>query len=129
MKKKSAAALALIASLLLVTVVYAHFPAGEKDGGNENIDIESVKKFQQETLTLRDSLMVKKLEIRQEYMKEKLDHEKIANIRKEMIDIRAKISKKADEAGLPAWMGQGKGRYLMTQGRFGGGRHRCSREE
>jgi hypothetical protein len=128
MNKASVAALVLIAGLLLVTVVYAHFPDGEKAAGFENINIESVKKFQQETLPLRDMLMVKKLELRQEYKEEKPDREKIAEIKKEIIDIRTKIEIKADEAGLPAWIGQGKGRHFMNKRRGGDDRHHCPRE-
>lgn len=128
MNRVSVAVLVLIAGLLLVTVVYAHFPAGEKAGGFENINIESMKKFQQETLPLRDRLMVKKLELRQEYMEEKPDREKIAEIKKEIIDIRTRIEIKADEAGLPAWMGQGKGHHIMNKRGCEEDRHHCPRE-
>ena len=124
MKKVSYAVLVLIACLLIVSVVYAHFPE-EKNGDYETVDIESVKKFQQETLTLRDRLMVKKLELRQEYRKEKPDYAKIGEIKKEMIDIRTQIATKAEAAGLPAWIGLDKSRHCIKHEGHRGGRYHC----
>ena len=125
MNKAYAAAFALIAGLLLVTAVYAHFPDGDRAGDYAKPDIAAVTKFQQDTLQLRDRLMVKKMEIHQEYAKEKPDYEKIGNLKKEVVDIRTKIAIKADEAGLPKWMGHGKGRHMMKHGKAGGGLHHC----
>ncbi len=123
MKKELIIGLILIVGLLLVSAVYAQFP--DKGYGLKqfsNADIEKVKKFQRETLPLRDELIAKKLEIRQEYGKENPNRERIAALEKEIIDIRAKIHQKADELGLPAQkvgrMGHGNmsGRGLKGEG-------------
>jgi hypothetical protein len=98
--------LILVAGLILVSAVYAHFPGkGYRSGWFCNADIESVEKFQKDTLPLRDELITKRFEIRKEYNKEKPDSDRIATLEKEIIDIKTKIRKKAEEAGLPAWKG------------------------
>ena len=103
MRKGVIAGFWLAACLILVSTVYAHFP------GNDNgicpsvlaqADPDAVKKFQRETLPLRDELMAKKIELRKEFGKTKPDKERIAALRKEMGDIRTKILQKADETGV-----------------------------
>lgn len=105
-------ALAAILILGIGATVYARGPWGY--GGWDcmdmsGADIEKVKKFQKETLSLRDELHIKKLELRQEYDKEKPDLDRIAQLRKEIIDLQTKIQKIASSYGLPA-MGRGYGR-------------------
>ncbi|MBE0427527.1 MAG: hypothetical protein IBX72_12905 [Nitrospirae bacterium] len=106
MKKVFVTGLVMVVSLILVSAVYAYFP-GKGYGFKQfcNADIETVKKFQRETLPLRDELITKRLEIRKEYAKEKPDSERIATLQKEIMDIRTKIQQKAEERGLPAWKG------------------------
>ncbi|NWF76247.1 MAG: hypothetical protein HXY53_06685 [Nitrospirae bacterium] len=125
MKKGLIIGLILIAGILLVSVVYAQFP-GKGYGLNRfsNVDIETVKEFQKETLPLRDELMIKRLEIQQEYGKENPDRERIATLEKEIVDIRIKIQKKADEIGLPARKG-GRMGYGRMSGR-GFAAERCA---
>jgi hypothetical protein len=116
-KKGVIIGLIVIAGLLLVSAVYAQFP-GKGSGLKQfsNADIETVKKFQHETLPLRDELITKRLEIRQEYGKENPDRERIATLEKEIVDIRTKIHQKADELGLPARKG-GKMGYGKMSGK------------
>jgi hypothetical protein len=103
MRKGVIAGLVLFSVIFLVSVVYAHPPGG--GWGTcltrlDNADINSVKKFQKETLPLRDELVTKRLEIREECRKENPDRDHIANLRKEMIDIRTELHKKADALGI-----------------------------
>lgn len=104
MKKWIWVGLILVSSLVLISAVYAHLPGkGYGSGWLCNADSESVKKFQRDTLSLRDELISKRFEIREEYSKEKPDLDKIATLKKEIVDIRTEIRKKAQAAGLPAW--------------------------
>lgn len=119
MRKGVIVSLILIAGLVIVSAVYAHFPGGgfgtcfSQFG---DIDIETVKKFQKETLPMRDELITKRLELRKEYSKENPDRDRIASLRKEIIDIRTKILKKSDEAGLPAWKNMRKDYGMIERG-------------
>jgi len=119
MRKGIIIGLILIAGLILVSAVYAHFPGGGYGIGKlrwGDVDIEAVKKFQRDTLPLRDELIVKKLELWNEYDKENPDRDHIASLKKEIIDIRTKIQKKADEAGLPVNKGGRMGHGMMGKG-------------
>lgn len=103
MRKWLIVSIAVLTFLVLVSAVYAHFP-GRGAGLNcrqfAGADIEKVKQFQKETLPLRDEMITRRLEIREELHKETPDRDRIAEIKKEMIDLRTQIMKKADEAGL-----------------------------
>jgi zinc resistance-associated protein len=66
-------------------------------------DINALKAFQKETLPLRDEMMVKRAEIRNEYAQAKPNLERIATLQKEMIDLRTKIQAAAEKNGLPTW--------------------------
>jgi zinc resistance-associated protein len=91
--------------VVLVSAVFAHSPG---QGGGlyckqlADADIDKVRQFQRETLPLRDEMMIKKLEVRKELNKETPDRGRIAELKKEMIDIRTQIQKRADGAGLPS---------------------------
>ncbi len=106
MKKGVWIGLILAVSLVLIATAYAHYPGKGYGSGwfhNADTDIESVEKFQRDTLPLRDELISKRFEIRKEFSKEKPDLDRIATLKKEIVDIKTKIRKKAEEAGLPAW--------------------------
>ena len=108
MRKGVILVLVSAAVLILVSAVYAHWPGGGyRTCQLQNADLDSVKKFQKETLPFRDELITKRLELRKEFSKEKPDRERIATIQKEMIDIRTKIHQKADEAGVH-WQKSGR---------------------
>lgn len=105
MKRLTLIALAAILILGLGASVYARGPWGY--GGWDyrdmsEVDIEKVKKFQKETLSLRDELHIKKFELRQEYDKDKPDLDRIAQLKKEIIDLQTRIQKIASSYGLPA---------------------------
>lgn len=128
MKKRTLVVLALALSLSLIAAGSAFARWGGGDGmmgrGYErgagdcyrsDVDPETMTKFQKETLQLRDELLVKRLELSQEYAKEAPDTDRIAKLRKEMIDVQAQIQKVADKYDID---GGGKGR------RFGKGYER-----
>ena len=122
MKRGAIIGLVLIVGLLLVSAVYAIGPRGSHEMGySASTDIEAVKKFQKETLPLRDELITKRLEIQKEYAKDTPDKANIAKLRKEIIDIELKIQEKADAAGISdrgcGMMGQGMMGHGMMMGR------------
>lgn len=91
-------------------------------GTDKAVDVEKFKQFQKETSGLRDEMHLKMLELRNEYSKENPDENKIATLQKEMIDLRTKIHKAADKAGIEG-MGRGRGgkRGFGGRGMMGGG--------
>jgi len=103
MRKGVIASLILVSVIVFVSAVYAHPPGGGFGAcfaRLDNADIDSVKKFQKETLPLRDELITKRLELRKECRKENPDRDHIAKLRKEMTDVRTEIHKKADASGI-----------------------------
>ena len=71
--------LVLAAGLMLVSAAYAYFPAGiQRTVQLERADLNSLKKFQRETLSLRDELITKRLELSKEFCKQKLNKNRIA---------------------------------------------------
>ena len=138
MKKRS---WMVVAMVLTLTVLAAGSAMAKWDGadgrggqrgyncwaaeGAEDVDLEKVAKFQKETLPLRDELMMKKLELRQEYAKEKPDADVIGKLRKEMIDIQTSIDKVAADLGLEGFgpnrgfgCGSGRANGDCPRGRF-----------
>jgi hypothetical protein len=110
MRKGVIVVLFAAAALVFVSAVYA-FPPGN---GNciyrsVNVDTEAVKKYQKETLSFRDELITRKLDLRKEFSKSTPDRDRIAALQKEIIDIRTKIMKKADESGVPKYFRRDKG--------------------
>ena len=65
------------------------------------VNIESVKKFQDETTALRNEMMIKKMELRNEYLKDSADAAKVAALTKEIGDLQTKITAIATSNGLP----------------------------
>lgn len=131
MKKGIIIGLALVVGIILTSAVYAMGPMGGHGmghstpaGGNgtsaTTTDIDAVKKFQKETLPLRDELVTKKLELQNEYSKATPDKGRIATLRKEIIDIELKIQEKADVAGLSS-LGGMMGSGMMGHGTMGRG--------
>jgi len=101
-RMKTIIGLLVIAGILITGVVYA---GGKWDQNRmkdcQNVDIEKVKQFQNETSGLRDALVIKKLELRNEKMKQAPDTDKIATLRNEIMETRNKISGIADKYGVP----------------------------
>ncbi len=102
MRRGVIAGFILAVTLLCCASVFAYEPGitGICLSRSHAADAEKVKEFQRETLELRDALMVKKAEIRQEYAKTNPDRRKITDLQKELADIRSRIHEKAEECGL-----------------------------
>ena len=112
MKKKIlVAAMVVLAVGLVGTVAFA---ARGAFGPGTQVDLNAFRHFQQETASLRDDMMLKGIELRNEYAKEQPDQNQIAKLRNEMVDLRTKIQGIREKNGLPAW-GRGSGEG------FGGG--------
>lgn len=121
MKKVIGIVMAVMVVLVLASAAFARWGGpgmGYGPGYYSGVDAESMKKFQKETLNLRDELLTKRIELQAEYDKPAPDTAKIASLRKEIIDIQAKIQTVADKYGVPAW-GPGRG-MMMGRGMMAG---------
>lgn len=123
MKKALMIGLAVVIGLTIIGgAVYAHGPWGHGMGYGTDANVENVKKFQKETLSLRDELLTRRLELQKEYSKPQPDYNRIGTLRKEIVDIQTKIQAAADKYGLPAWGdGYGMGHRMMGRGMMGHG--------
>lgn len=118
MRRTTMIGLTVVVALLVVGgAVYAHGPWGYSMGYGAGVNVENVKKFQKETLSLRDELITKRLELQNEYSKPQPDYDRIGTLRKEIVDIQTKIQASADKYGVPA-LGSG---YGMRHGMMGRG--------
>jgi zinc resistance-associated protein len=100
MKKVSVMAV-VVALGIFCSAIYGWSQPGPA-GASQQIDIKAFRQFQKETLPLRDELMAKKLELRNEYAQQTRNFERIGNLKKEMIDLRTKIQTAAQKHNLPA---------------------------
>jgi hypothetical protein len=86
-------------------------------GAIGTVNVENLKKFQKETLSMRDELIANRAELANENAKPDPDETRVADLRKQMIDTRAKIQKVREKYGLPArqqGFGRGMGRGMMA---------------
>jgi Spy/CpxP family protein refolding chaperone len=123
MKKTTFVAVIAVIALVSAGVAFAQMGTGVEPGmgygygmmGNSgdntgnSVNVESLKKFQKETLSLRDELITKRAELANEYNKPTPDTARITALQHQIIDIRAKIEKAAVKDGLTAG-GWGSGR-------------------
>lgn len=120
MKKRTLVILGLVLSMSLIVagsafarwgggygMMGAGYDRGPGDCYRADVDTESMVKFQKETLALRDELLTRRLELRQEYGKDSPDADLIAKLRKDIIDVETKIDKVAGKYDLD---GVGKNR-------------------
>lgn len=111
MKIKNIIVLLVILGIIITGVVYAQvYGTRNLVTDCQNIDIESVKKFQSETLNLRDELIIKRLELRNECQKQFPDNTRIEKLRKEIRDLKTNIREVADKykisIGCLKWRGK-----------------------
>ncbi len=118
MKKVAIISLVIIAGLLFTTAVYA-WRGGHGIGLWAGTNVETLKKFQKETLPLRDELIAKRIELMSEYKRPTPDNSRITTLRKEIIDLQAEIQSVADKTGVSELgpMSRLKGRGMMRQDR------------
>ncbi len=123
MRKATIISLILAVGLLTAGVVYAcwgtygGYGYGYGPGYGTAANVDAVKKFQKETLSLRDNLMTKNFELQNEYNKPAPDHNRIASLRKEIIDLQADIQAAADKHGFSG--GGPMGGMMMGSGMMG----------
>jgi len=121
MKTLAIVALVLGMGLVLASTVNAWWPRGGYGMGYGTADVEKLRSFQKETLSLRDELMAKRFELQNEYNKPTPDSNRIATLRKEIVDLETKIQDVADKYRIPPWGATGgmMGRGMMGQGMMG----------
>lgn len=117
MKRAMTISLAVVIGLFLTGAAYAMW-GGQGMGYGTGTNVETMKKFQSETLSLRDQLQTKQLELWGEYNKPTRDTNRIATVQKEMIDLQAKIQTIAEKYGISA--GGQMGRGMMGKGKMRG---------
>jgi hypothetical protein len=117
MKKLVVAAIVMAVIGLVGTMAYAAWQGGP--GGQ--VDVNAFRQFQKETLPLRDEMMAKGLEVRNELNKQNPDQNRITQLRTEMSDLRTRIQAAAEKQGLPGvgngpGAGRGWGSRMMGRG-------------
>jgi hypothetical protein len=118
--------LAVAMGLLLAGVAYAWGPwggcgyrMGYGMGYQGSSNVQSMQRYQKETLGLRDELMTKYAELQTEQSKPLPDTNRIATLRKEIVDLQTRIQDSAGKYGVPAWGPMGGG--MMARGMMGPG--------
>lgn len=102
MKTRTIIGLVVVLGLLVTSAVYASGYRGQSGIGNcQAVDVEKIKQFQRETLSLRDELITKRFELRNEHGKPVPDTDRITTLRQEIRDLRAKIREVADKYEVP----------------------------
>jgi zinc resistance-associated protein len=130
MKKTAAVIFVAAAALIFAGAAFAQmgYGRGYGYGADRNVNVENLKKFQKETLSLRDDLITKQAELDNEYDKTTPDTARIAELRKQIVDIQTTIQKAAEKNGLPAWgHGPGRGHHMGPGMMYGGGSCGCAR--
>lgn len=80
-------------------------------GYDRNVDVDAVRKFQSETLKFRDELFTVRLELDVEYSKAVPNTNRISTLRKDMIDIEAKIMTTAEKYDMSVYNRGGNNRW------------------
>ena len=98
MRGKTIIGILVVMAVLIMGTVFAFGYRGPS-GTNacQNLDIEKVKQFQKETLSQRDEMMTKKLELRKECVKEAPDDKRISTLKQEIRDLKVTIQQAADK--------------------------------
>lgn len=122
MRKSRIVAVLAVLGLLVATAAFAGPWSG--GGGYERgygcgpgVSSETLKNFQKETLPLRDELLAKRIEIREEYARENPDLQKLASLKKEMVDLQTRIAESARKNGIER---RGRGPFGEGRGNRGG---------
>ncbi len=114
MKRSVTAVLVVVVALLLASAGYAWWGGYGMGYYGTVANPDLVQKFQSETLSLRDALLTKQMELQNEYYKPVPDTNRIASIRKDIIDLQARMQAVAAKYGLPAWGPMG-GRMMNSR--------------
>lgn len=126
MKGKTLLAIAMGITVLGVSAVYAGWTTGCNWFG-PNASAATVRKFLTDSSALRNELMAKEFELRQEYAKAEPDQKRLDALGKEAGDLRAEIQSVAGKHGFAGGMincgmpGQGMMCGMNHQGMAGPG--------
>ena len=126
MTKRTIAIVTAALLMLAATAVYAGRGMGM--GCNQDVSIESFKQFQKDTSSLRDEMMVKRIEFQREQAKDAPDKAKVAALKQEMSALRTQIHDAGKKYGMftncdpntNCWENDGCG----SMGKGGGKRHK-----
>lgn len=107
-------ALVLLAGLLIAGTASAWCMWGGYGGWSRGgygarygtVDTDKFRNFQKDTLSLREEMVAKNLELENEYDKPTPDPKRVAALEKEIIDLQTKIQEVADKYGIS---GSGRG--------------------
>lgn len=69
-------------------------------GCNQNVPLEQVRQFQKETSTLRDEMMIKRMELQREQAKENPDQATISRLSSELNSLRTQIHAAGEKYGM-----------------------------
>ena len=89
-------------------------------GSNTGPSAGAMKKFQKETLNLRDELAAKQLDLEAEQDKAQPDPARISSLRKEIVDLEGRIQVVANNYGVRPW-GRGHRHGMMHDASYGSG--------
>jgi zinc resistance-associated protein len=102
-------AVVLVAAVALAgTLAYGQGYGPGAGATGKQVDVNALRQFQKETLPLRDEMHAKRLELYNEYNKQTPEQNRIAQLQKEMIDLRTKVQAAAEKNGVQGW-GYGRG--------------------
>ncbi len=117
MKRKTIIGLVVVLGIVLLGAVYASGQRGSSGLSTcQNADIEKVKQFQKETLSLRDELVTKKLELRKECGQSAPNSERISTLKQEIRDLKSSIKEAADKYGVDPRCGKRRHRAEGMEG-------------
>jgi hypothetical protein len=128
MKKMTVVLMALALAVSTLSIA----DAGNRNGMGRGCDncpqvgapSEQFRKFQADTIDLRQEMMAKRFEIQRENLKGTPDKAKIASLQADINAVQSKIQVIRSQSGLPA--GKCDGEYGKKQGRQGRGMGFCN---
>ncbi len=102
MKKTMVMGVVVLMGLMLAGAAYAMGPGMCKRTGATiaSINIDSVKHFLKDTSAVRDELIIKRIELLKACRQTNVDYDRIATIKKAMIDLKTKVMDTAKKYGL-----------------------------
>lgn len=94
----------VVASAMMLLAGVAFAARGKRGQGmmgcNANVPIEQIREFQKETSTLRDEMMIKRVELQRERAKDAPDSQKVAQLTKELRELRDQIHARGEKYGM-----------------------------
>lgn len=98
MKHKTIIGLVVILEIVLLGAIHASGYHGIN--ACQNVDIEKVKQFQKATISIRDELVIKRLELRKGFKQPTPNSDRISKLKREIRDLRVRIKEAANKSGV-----------------------------